>query len=144
MQIKKSIIAILIFLLVGCAGIQAVPSVNTSAELKAVVLSDKSTEQINGIYKLELIYESERILYGSTIFINDESVCVIYEAFLEGVYVAGYLIDQNGDGTIEVWYLEVGHKEVMLTQAEAQEYYDDYFLDFARMVSKLGVIVEET
>jgi len=113
--------------------------VNTSVELKAIVLVDSSTRIEGATMTLTLGGHLEQGTFVSSITIAGSSVMLECMFIFQGGYIASYMLDRDGDGKIDVCGEIVNGVVSKPLQSDYQKYYDDYLI-FARYASEHGEV----
>ena len=142
MSIRKQYSAIIIgiLFLVGCAGVQIEPTVNTSDGLRQIVVSDETTLEQDGIYMLELYASNGSIVHRVAIFVNGEEVFVRYICKADEHMLTCYTLDEQCDGKIDKWRVIVDGVSREVGLEEIQDYYDTHIIFLARVISKNGKV----
>ena len=140
MRKRYSAIIIGILFLASCVGVQVEPTINTSDELKQIVVSDGATVEQGGIYRLELYASKGNIVHRVIIFVKGEEVFVRYVYKTDEHTLTCYTLDEQCDGKIDKWRVIVDGVLREVGLGEIQDYYDTHIIFLARVISKNGKV----
>jgi len=140
MRKRYEAIIIGILFLVGCVGVQIKPTVNTSDELKKIVMSDETTVESNGMYRLELSAADRDATHRVAVFVNGEEVFVEYVYLTPRYGMVCYTLDKDGDGQLDEWRTVENGVVMSYKKEQVQRYYDEQILWFVGFVSKHGTV----
>lgn len=129
-KVKKAFIAVL--LIFGCARLQPVHVMNTSDELKQIVITQG--EKCSDGYIL--IVESP--IFRAVIKVKGESVGTSYILVFPGLIVTGKFIDIDGDGKLDKWASWANGVYADLTYEETQEWFEKGYMPMIRMMVSRG------
>ena len=129
-----------VLFLVGCAGIQTEPTVNTSDELRKIVMSDETTVESDGTYRLTLGAGNGDTVHRVAVFVNGDELFTKYAYITSRYRLVCYTLDKDGDGQIDKWYAVENSVVMLYKKEQMQKYYDEHILGFVRFVSKHGTV----